>query len=100
MKRLIPHWRKMTWVIHVTNALFLFWIIAGVNDRPSQNCEAGTYLSKQDCVAASDAGTAIGVGLILFLWFLVFIVEAVIWFMTKPKPEQVVIIDSAATREP
>ena len=76
-------WRKMTWVLNVWNVIFLIWIIAGVSDRGSKSCEASTYLSKSDCIAASDAGTAIGVGLIIFLWFLGFVVLAIIWFMTR-----------------
>jgi hypothetical protein len=74
----------MTWAIHVANLLFLIWIIAGVSGRTSKDCAANEFLSKQDCVAASDAGTAIGVGLIVFLWFLVFVVLALVWFMTRP----------------
>lgn len=88
-----PKWRKMTWLINVTNALFVIWLIGGIASRPSQDCVADQYLSKQDCIAASDAGTAIGVGLILFLWFLVFVVEALVWSMTRPKPERVVYFE-------
>ena len=91
------HWRKMTWLIHVTNALFLFWLIGAIVSRPSQDCVADGVLSKQDCIAASDAGTAIGVGLIVFLWFLVFMVEAVVWFMTRPRPERVVVVRDERT---
>lgn len=96
MKRLVPKWRKMTWFIHVTNALFLIWIIAGTGSRPSQDCATdpsvvdGT-LSLSACQTASDVGTGIGVALIVFLWFFVFIVESIVWFMTKPK-ERVVIV--------
>jgi len=76
-------WRKMTWVLNIWNVIFLIWIIAGVSDRSSKTCEASTYLSKQDCIAASDAGTTIGVGLIIFLWFLGFVVLGLVWFMTR-----------------
>lgn len=78
-------WRKMTWTIWVTNVIFLIWLIAAVASRPSKNCHAGQYLSRHDCIAASDTGTAIGVGLVLFLWFLVFVVESLVWFMTRPR---------------
>jgi hypothetical protein len=77
----------MTWAIHVVNGLFLLWIIGGVASRPSSGCQADAYLSKQDCIAASDAGTAIGVGLIVFLWFMAFIVMSLVWFMTRPRGE-------------
>ena len=72
-------WRKMTWVLNIWNVIFLIWIIAGVSDRASESCPAGDDL----CIDASDAGTAIGVGLIIFLWFIGFVVLALVWFMTR-----------------
>jgi hypothetical protein len=74
-------WRKMTWLIWIVNAIFLIWIIAGVSDRASEDCPPGDEL----CIEASDAGTSIGVALIIFLWFMVFVVLALVWFMTRPK---------------
>jgi hypothetical protein len=74
-------WRKMTWVLNIWNVLFLIWIIFGVSDRASKDCPPGDDL----CVNASDAGTGIGVALILFLWFLGFIVLSLIWLMSRPK---------------
>jgi uncharacterized membrane protein YtjA (UPF0391 family) len=76
-----PRWRKMTWTFLVVNALFLVWIIAGVSDRASKDCAPNDDL----CINASDAGTAIGVGLIIFLWFFVFIVLSLVWLMTRPR---------------
>ena len=67
-------WRKMTWVIWIWNVIFLIWIIGGIADRPSQNCVKGDTL----CQNASDAGTGIGVALIVILWFLGFIVLSLI----------------------
>jgi hypothetical protein len=83
-------WRKMTWVLNVWNAIFLIWIVGGIASRPSKNCATDPdvingLISKHVCEAASDAGTGIGVGLIIFLWFLGFMVISVIWFMTRPK---------------
>ncbi|MET7616713.1 hypothetical protein [Streptomyces sp. NPDC005408] len=49
--------------------LFLIWIIVGVNsgsDDPS--CEGLTGDALQLCKDAGDAGTAIGVGLVIGLW--------------------------------
>ena len=81
MRRLIPRWRKMTWTIWAVNALFLVWIIGGVSDRASKDCRPGDEL----CINASDAGTGIGVALIIMLWFVVFVVLALVWLMTRPK---------------
>lgn len=90
MPRLIPHWRKMTWVLWIVNAIFLVWVIAGIASRPSKDCandpdvKAG-IISKSACEAASDAGTSIGVGLIIVFWFIVFVVMALVWLMTRPR---------------
>lgn len=74
-------WRKMTWVLNIWNIIFLIWLIAGIADRPSKDCPPSDSL----CVNASDAGTGIGVALIIFLWFLGFVVIALIWLMTRPR---------------
>jgi len=74
----------MTWVLNIWNLIFLVWIIAGIADRPSKTCPPNDNL----CVNASDAGTGIGVALIFFLWFLGFIVLALIWLMSRPKHRQ------------
>jgi hypothetical protein len=74
----------MTWVLHIWNVLFLIWIIAGVSDRASEDCPPGDEL----CINASDAGTGIGVALIIFLWFLGFLVLSLVWLMSRPKHRQ------------
>ncbi len=75
----------MTWVIHTINALFLVWIVAAVSSRESKDCVTTTFLSKKDCITASDSGTTLGVVLIMILWFMVFVALALAWFMTRPK---------------
>jgi hypothetical protein len=72
-----PHLRKMSWALIVWSALCLVWIITGAS---SSNC-AGDQYSQAGC----QAGTAIGVGLIIGLWFLGFVVLSLIWFMSRPK---------------
>lgn len=96
----IPRWRKMTWVLWIESAIFLIWIIGAAADRPSKDCEADQFLSKSDCVAASDAGTAIGVGLVIFFWFLVTVICFLIWFATRPKEKQVIIIREGESEPP
>jgi len=69
----------MTWAIVAWSVLILIWAIAG---GASNKCAAQTSkLSKDAC----QAGTGIGVGIILFLGFLGFIVLALVWFMTRPR---------------
>ena len=71
----------MTWVLLAVNAVFVFWVIAAAVDRPSKDCAPTDQL----CINASDAGTGIGVALVVFLWFMVFVSLSLIWFMTRPK---------------
>lgn len=81
MRRLIPRWRKMTWVLWIWTGIFTFWVVAGVSDRASEDCPPGDQL----CIDASDAGTGIGVALIIILWFIGFIILALVWLMSRPK---------------
>lgn len=75
MKR--PHWRKMTWVLIIWCAIILIWAIAGGSNAAS-TCH-GTY--SQAC----QAGTGIGVAIILLIGFIGFVFFSLIWFMTRPR---------------
>jgi hypothetical protein len=71
----------MTWVLIAWSVLVLVWVIVGVN---SADCENEEF---QD---ACEAGTGLGVGVILFLGFMGFVVLALVWFMTRPREARVV----------
>lgn len=66
--------RKMTWVLILWCAAILAWAIGGA---ASNKC-AGTYAS------ACQAGTGLGVAVILFVGFCGFVFLSLIWFMSKP----------------
>src|SRR4051812_1750991 len=72
-------WRKMTWVLNLWNLVFLIWIITAIADRASEDCPPGDEL----CINASDAGTGLGVAVIILLWLVGFIVLALVWLMTR-----------------
>lgn len=80
MRRFVPR-RVSSWLITIWSAIFLVWIIGAIAARPSQDCAPGDSL----CHDASDAGTGIGVGIIIFLWFIGFVALALVWLMTRPK---------------
>jgi hypothetical protein len=65
--------RKMTWVLIIWCLLILVWAIgsASSNDCGSERSE--------NLQSACEAGTGIGVLLVLFVFF------SIIWFMTRPK---------------
>ncbi len=80
----MPKWRKMTWAILIWTALFIAWAAAGTS-AVGNNCVglSGTALS--NCQAATAVGGGIGLALIFMLWFIGFVVLAIIWFMSRPK---------------
>jgi hypothetical protein len=74
-----PHWRKMTWVLIIWSVLILIWAIGG---GASNDCGSETTQTAKD---ACEAGTGIGVALILFIGFIGFVFLSLIWLMTRPK---------------
>jgi hypothetical protein len=74
-----PHWRKMTWVLIIWCLIILIWAIAG---GASNNCsEQATKLNQNAC----EAGTGIGVAIILLIGFFGFVFLGLIWLMTRPR---------------
>lgn len=69
----------MTWALIIWSALILIWAIAGAGgaDCAEETSSAAT--------SGCEAGTAIGVFLILFIGFIGFCFLSLIWFMTRPK---------------
>ena len=90
MRRFVPRWRKMTWVLLIWTAIFAIWIITGVNNNASHShayCVAhqSPYVSIHDCETAAGAGTAIGLTVVFLLWFIGFLVLALVWIMSRPR---------------
>jgi hypothetical protein len=79
-----PKWRPFTWVILVINVLFLVWVIAGASTASGNATDCGV-LSQQTCNSARNAGTAIGVGIIMFLWVFADVILGVLWLITRPR---------------
>ena len=66
----------MTWLIILWCALILVWAIAGGSSASRQCTNQGQFQN------ACDAGTGLGVALILFIGFIGFVFLSLIWFMT------------------
>lgn len=77
-KKKKPH-RLFLWIFLAVQALFLLWIIMGVNSASDDDpdCEGLTGDALKLCQDAGDVGTAIGVGLIIGLWAAVDIILGV-----------------------
>src|SRR3954471_13634310 len=63
----LPGWRKGTYIILLFNILMLVWVIAGASTASGNAKDCGV-LDQATCNSARDAGTAIGVGLLIGLW--------------------------------
>jgi len=82
MKR--PHWRKMSWLVLVFNALMLIWVIVGA--ASAHNTVSCVHsIGEKLCTQATETGTAIGVGILIVLWALGDVILGVIWMVTRPK---------------
>ena len=71
--------RIFMWFFLVIQVLFLVWIIAGATSASHSN-HCG---SDQDCQNATDAGTAIGVVLIIVFWAIVDVILGVTYMVVR-----------------
>jgi hypothetical protein len=74
----------MTWAILAWTGVFILWAATGVG-AISDQCAGLTGDELALCQAATAIGGGIGLTLIFSLWFIGFIVLAIIWFMSRPK---------------
>ena len=69
------------WTFILFNVLMLIWLISGVS--AAQDVEAVTEAEK----AGRDAGTAIGVGIIVTIWALGSVILGLFVLFTRPKTD-------------
>lgn len=65
------HHRVFLWFFLAVQLLFIIWIIAGAASAGSTPGDTGGVLTQEEANSARDAGTAIGIGLIIILWAIV-----------------------------
>jgi hypothetical protein len=78
----LPRWRKATWALVIWCAIILILAIAGA--AGNECADESTELNRSAC----EAGTGIGVLLILFIGFFGFVFFSLIWLMTRPSKRQ------------
>jgi predicted anti-sigma-YlaC factor YlaD len=72
----------MTWVVVLFNIIMLAWIIIGVSlSHKTAGCVH--QLGSKLCTDATQAGTAIGVGILIVLWVTGDIILGMIWLVTN-----------------
>jgi len=65
--------RIFLWFFLAIQAIFIYWVIGGAHAASTSTRDCGS-LSAKACQQAADAGTGVGVFLIIFLWVLVDII--------------------------
>ncbi len=77
--------RPLTWFLVIWSAIFGIWLISAlaVTGSAIEDCAPGDTLCEAGNAGSAVGGT-IGVGLILFLWFLVFVPMLIVWFVRRP----------------
>jgi hypothetical protein len=80
-----PHQEDQSETVNTKPGCRAIWAIAGAASNNCGSQKGDQYLSAHDAQAACAAGTGIGVALIFFLWFIGFIILAIVWFMSRPK---------------
>jgi rubredoxin len=89
----LPGWRLFSYVIIVFNLIMLIWVIAGaVSGSHANNCASQTgdafqtaQQAQQLCRAATNTGTAIGVGIVIALWVAGDVILGILWLITRPR---------------
>lgn len=71
------------WVFLAVQALFLIWIITGVNSVSSGKCDP--QMTHAACTAAKQVGGGIGVALIIGLWVAVDIILGITYLIVRKK---------------
>src|SRR5579859_1458050 len=76
--------RVFLWIFLAVQALFLFWVIGGSvsGHSAAAHCH-DQYLTHAQCASAGNAGTAIGVVLVIVFWMVVDVILGVSYGVYK-----------------
>jgi hypothetical protein len=75
--------RVFMWVFLAIQVLFLIWVIAGAASGHHVSAADCAGLDTQTCQSAADAGTTIGVGLVIAFWAVVDVILGVTYAVVR-----------------
>jgi uncharacterized protein (DUF983 family) len=73
----------MTWLLIVFSALMLAWLVSVL--AQSNNCAHEQF--HQLCKASEDAQRSNDFVIVLVIYFMGFVILALVWFMTRPREQ-------------
>ena len=79
--RLRPHWRKMSWVVLIFNALMVIWLITSLTATTKGGC---TGLTVSQCAGVADVAHGAVAVIQVVLWLIGDFILGIIWLVTAP----------------
>ena len=78
--RIRPHWRKMSWVVLIFNALMVIWLITSLTATTKGGC---TGLTVSQCAGVADVAHGAVAVIQIVLWLIGDFILGIIWLVTK-----------------
>lgn len=72
------------WFFLAVQALFVIWIIGGVNSA-ADNCDGEVGAALDACQDATAVGAGIGVGMIIFVWAAIDVILGITYLIVRKR---------------
>lgn len=83
-RRLLPRWRKMTWVV-VLWCVGMAIVTLAVSGHAHEAVHCSPYTPQSICEGAQDTNAGISFVLLFVIWIWGFIATGIAWILTRPK---------------
>ncbi len=74
-----PHWRKMSWVVLIFNALMVIWLITSLT-ASTKNCNG---LTVSECAGVADVAHGAVAVIQIVIWLIGDFILGILWLVTK-----------------